>query len=80
MAPKKPEFEPRRAEPGQEFTFNDAEGTLELRADDQGVVHPKDAREVLALDAFDLPVARKVLAEQKAAESADNGDDAGKEG
>lgn len=40
--------------------------TKDLTADDAGVVHPKSAEDVAALDRFDLPVARKAIAESKA--------------
>ena len=60
-------LDPRRAEPGQVFGFTDREGNQKtIKADDEGVVHPDNAEEVAALDAFDLPVARKALSEEKA--------------
>lgn len=66
-----PDFEPRRAKPGQTFGYTTREGRQrELVADDEGVVHPDTAEDVAALDTFDLPVARKVLAEERAAEDA----------
>lgn len=62
------DYEPRRARPGEVFEFADAAGTLhEFRADDKGVVHPSNDMEVAVLDVREAPVARKVLAEQKAA-------------
>lgn len=65
---KAPEFDPRRAdEAGQVYDFNDPEGLVTLKADDQGVVRVDNAREKRAADAFDLPVARKVLEAEKAA-------------
>lgn len=68
---KKDEFEPRRAEPGQEFTYNDANGeAIEFKADDAGIVRPKNAAQSQAADAFGLPVARKITAEEKAATEA----------
>lgn len=64
-----PDFEPRRAKPGQQFGYTTADGRQrELEADEEGVVHPATAEDVAALDAFDLPVARKALAEEKAEE------------
>jgi len=99
------EFEPRRAEPGTEFTYSvtertklgddedlpegatlsvetsepDADGKVEttryavregvqrtLKTDDDGVVHPKTQADALLLDRYDLPVARKAIAESKA--------------
>jgi uncharacterized cupin superfamily protein len=73
----KDKLEPRRAEPGQEFTYNDADGeVINLRADDEGVVRPKNQAQVRVADAFDLPVARKVIAEKSDAKAAS----AGKEG
>lgn len=66
----KEQFEPRRAsEAGQVYTFNDADGEVTLRADDEGVIHPKSEAHVRAADAFDLPVARKAMAEEKAAKA-----------
>jgi hypothetical protein len=90
------EFEPRRAEPDQEFTYtttrdvkladgddvpegaeiisvDDGEdGTRtrvarlygverNLKADKEGVVHPKTAADVALLDTFALPVARSAM-------------------
>ena len=61
------EFEPRRAKPGETFEYADTEGTLHrFSADDDGVVYPSDAMEVAVLDGRSTPVARKVMAEQKA--------------
>jgi hypothetical protein len=60
------DFPPRRAEPGQVFTYTDAQGSqIDLKADDQGVAQPKSAAEVAVLDSFGLPVARKAEAEQR---------------
>ncbi len=65
------DFDPRRAEPGQRFVYNDAGGErVTGTADDQGVLQPRNEAEVRMADAFGLPVARKVLNEQKAATSA----------
>lgn len=62
------QFEPRRAEANQEFTTTKADGTeLKVKADGEGVVQPTSAAEVRLLDSFDLPVARKVLREQRRA-------------
>jgi hypothetical protein len=41
--------------------------TKDLHADDEGVIHPKTAEDAAALDSFGLPVARKAIAESKAA-------------
>lgn len=94
------EFELRRAEPGQEFTYTttdrtkldegedapegarieqdvneDGEATRyavregvsrTIRADDKGIVTPRSQEDVNALDLFDLPVARKAIAERQA--------------
>lgn len=93
-----PEFEPRRAEPGTEFTFTTSEEKTFLRsevpdgatilavddddphrvrvridgvhktfrADDEGVVRPKNEDQEATMRAFGLPVARKAEAEDKA--------------
>lgn len=94
------DFDPRRAEPGQEFGYTgtdrveladadvvpdgstlaveiDGDGNRTryavrdgvqktLKADDQGVVHPRNAEDNAALDSFGLPVARKAIADKKA--------------
>jgi hypothetical protein len=61
------EYQPRRARSGQTFTYTDAEGyQVELRANDEGVVEPRNDQEVAVLDGYELPVARKVVAERKA--------------
>jgi hypothetical protein len=63
------DFDLRRAEPGQTFGYTAQDGSQrELKADDEGVVEPKTAEDVAILDTFDLPVARKAMAELKAAE------------
>ncbi len=67
----KDEFDPRRAAPGERFVFNDVGGDrVTGTADDDGVLHPRNEAEVRMADAFGLPVARKVLTEQKAATTA----------
>jgi hypothetical protein len=68
MATKRPTFDPRRAKPGQTFSYQElvtekATGrTIQrertIRADDDGVVWPKRAGDQAALDAFGLSVAR----------------------
>ena len=64
------EFDPRRAEPGQVFTYVDVEGKEHnFRASDEGVVHPKNADEARTADLFSLPVARSVKAETAEKES-----------
>lgn len=66
------DFDPRRADPGQAFTWHDIWGTKhEFKADAEGVVRPANQAEVDACDAFDLPVARKVIAAEKAAGGTD---------
>jgi len=61
-------YEPRRADKGQKFTYHDAnEGEVTMTADDDGVVRPSTPAEQAAADAFGLPVARKVVAAEKAA-------------
>lgn len=68
MAPET--FAPRRASPNAEFVYNDYAGQVHLRADEEGIVQPKNANEERIADELGLPVARKVLAEQKAASAA----------
>ncbi len=64
------DYEPRRAAKGAVIAYTTADGsTRELRADDDGIVKPTDAAGQVALDALDLPVARKALAETKADET-----------
>lgn len=54
-----PEFAPRRAEPGQRFGYTTSDGRQrEIRADEDGVVHPRSADDVAVLDTFALPEAR----------------------
>lgn len=54
-----PEFHPRRAEPGQEFEYTDADGSARtLKADADGVVRPKSDGDVAILDSFSLPHAQ----------------------
>lgn len=54
-----PDFDPRRAEPGQRFGYTTADGRQrEIRADDDGIVVPKNHEDVRVLDAFDLPRAQ----------------------
>lgn len=87
------EFEPRRAEPGQEFGYTTSEESTipegedvpegvtllstdeetgdrrvrtdgvqrTLKADSEGVVHPKTLEDVQMLDTFALPVARAAM-------------------
>lgn len=67
----KDEFEPRRATPGAVYGYTDRSGKqIEMRADDEGIVRPDSADEVAVLDGYDLPVARKALAAEKAAKKA----------
>lgn len=66
-----PEFELRRAEPGQVFGYTTRAGEQrEIAADEEGVVTPESREDVAILDQFDLPVARKAIAEA-AADAAD---------
>lgn len=68
-----PDFEPRRAKPGDRFTVTGSDGRqLDFKADEDGVVHPSNHEEAGLLDSMDLPVARKALAESQAAEAADD--------
>lgn len=52
--------DPRRAEPGQEFGYTDADGNqVTRRADaETGLIRPRNAEETRLFDSFDLPVAR----------------------
>lgn len=60
------DYQPRRAKPGQTFSYtNNAGAQVDIRADDTGVIQPVDAAEEALLDGFSLPVARKVIAERK---------------
>lgn len=71
MKDPEPEYEPRRGDPGATYGYTNREGEqVELQADDEGVVWPKTAHDVEVLDSFDLPVARKALAEAKEDEQA----------
>jgi hypothetical protein len=63
------EFEPRRSHPGATTRYNTPEGVVTLTADDEGVIRPKTASERDVADAFSLPVARKVIQEERAAKS-----------
>lgn len=86
MTEQQEQFDPRRAKAGQRFTGQmlvpDPEAPADhpsprmvqrevtIRADDEGVVRPRNAGEAALLDRFDLPVARKAIAEDKAATAA----------
>lgn len=60
-------YDPRRASEGERFTYNDAqEGEVRFRADEKGIVRPRSDAEKRAADAFGLPVARKVAAQEEA--------------
>lgn len=64
-------FEPRRAEPGQVFSWHDAEGIeRSMQADAEGVVRPASAEAAAIADSFGLPVARRAITQQKAAAAA----------
>ena len=61
-------FDPRRARPGQAFSYVDAGGREHtFRADDEGVVRPSNAAEKSVADSFALPVARSAKAADKSA-------------
>lgn len=64
-------FDPRRAEPGQEFTWHGPDGAAHhMKADADGVLDITSADQETVADAFGLPVARKAIAEKKAAVAA----------
>lgn len=68
---KKSQFEPRRAQPGQAFEYTDGAGRARVfHADEEGIVRPSNGDEERIADGFDLAVARKVQAEEKANEQA----------
>lgn len=68
------QFDPRRAEPGQHFVWHDEYGVQHtLTADKDGVVRPASEVEARIADTFGLPIARKAIAEQKAAAAAEEG-------
>jgi hypothetical protein len=59
-------FEPRRAEPEQKFSWVDGEGEEHtMAADEEGIVWPTTAEQVRVADTFGLAVARKAMAEEK---------------
>ena len=74
------EHDPRRAKPGQTFSYvapaevTEGEGKKSrkvtrlkehtFKADDDGVVRPSNADEVRVLDGFGLPVARSAKADE----------------
>ena len=48
--------QPRQGEPGVRYTYHDQwAGEVNLKADDKGVVHPKNDDEDRAADALGLP-------------------------
>jgi hypothetical protein len=62
----KQDFPARRAEPGWEGVYNDVGGVqVRLKADTEGLVHPKDEQEARIADELGLPVARESKAEAK---------------
>lgn len=64
----KAEYLPRRAEPGERFTFTGADGVPhDVQADDDGVIRPESAEQDGWLTQWGLPVARKVVNDEKAA-------------
>ena len=66
MATSKPQFDPRRAKPGQAITVVDALGKEHtLRADEDGVMRPSNATEKRAADLYGLPVARSAAPKRK---------------
>lgn len=65
-----PSFDPRRAKPDETFEWADADGKLHsMSADDEGVIHPRNAMEAAVCDSRDLPVARKAQQGEKGKES-----------
>ena len=64
-AKKAPDFEPRRAAAGQTFEYAAAGQLHRFSADDDGIVRPSNDAEARIADRFGLPVARKVVAEEK---------------
>lgn len=66
----------RQGEPGMRIRFGDAQGQQhELRADDDGRLHPRDASEEAWLGRLGLPVAKKEVTSKTA-----GADTPGKEG
>jgi hypothetical protein len=66
-----PTFEPRRADPGQEFGYTTLEGDQRtLKADSDGIVRPKDQADQDVLDSFALPHARVASDAPKASRTA----------
>ena len=62
----KGDFDLRRGDPGVKIDYTDAQGNQRsIRADDDGVLSPKDAAEVAILDLYELPVARSAMEEAK---------------
>ncbi len=59
------DFDPRRGKKGATYAYTTGDGaTRELQADDEGIVTPKDAAGVAALDTLGLSVARSVTREE----------------
>ena len=61
------QFEPRRAAAGQTFEYAAGGKLHRFKADDEGIVRPANDAEATVADRFNLPVARKVVAEERAA-------------
>jgi hypothetical protein len=67
-AKKEATFEPRRAAAGQKFEYAAGGQLHRFSADDEGIVRPANDAEAAIADRFGLPVARKVVAEERAAQ------------
>lgn len=67
-AEKAPQFEPRRAAAGQTFEYAAGGKLHRFSADEDGIVRPSNDAEAAIADSFSLPVARKVVAEERASE------------
>ena len=65
-AKKAPDHEPRRASAGQTFEYAAGGELHRFSADDDGIVRPSNDAEARVADRFGLPVARKVVAEERA--------------
>lgn len=50
-------FPARQAEPGQRFNTRDAEGEIDLGADEDGIVQPQTLAEHRAAESFRIPLA-----------------------
>ena len=58
---------PRRAGKGDTFGYTDSEGNqVELKADGNGLVRPRNAQDAAVLDNYELPHARVTTSSSKA--------------